>query len=381
MVPVIIINHCIIDYTRQNNHIFINWFAFFDLVHGVYTFMKYLYKSFYGNEVSKIRNNGVIFKAKDFMLNEHWELATPPLANYGMPGSAIIISGNPAYFKQLADNGKNSDGFGIIYDYQGGVKAYFDQIAKPLIDIKIASMGLNPATFVGTLSIDIEVAYPATNEELSSWNHGFTNFAIYMKNYHQIEKENAIKIYNGLCAQYYPHLINYLRQKFPKAKIGWYDFPFQGPHHHTWYANSAKIPAIIDNTENNLAWLLGMLDYISPSCYMYYDLEDNWNAPGRTSYDDYRNARTLYFQYCADLKAKTGLLCLPTVCPVYIEFAGAKAGKPVENEEWSIVNEMLTLCQADGAIIWANARTVEDATNISAGLLAGSKTLNEFRMR
>lgn len=377
MIPVIIINHCVIDYARQNYHIFINGFALFNLIHSVYTFMKYLYKSFDGREAYKVKNNGIVFKAKNLMLHEKWALGTPPIGQ--TVDASIIISAHPAYFKTLSDNGYKANGIGIIYDYPGGALAYFNQIVKPIIDAYAASLTFNPLTFTGQLCIDIEEAYPATNDILLEWDVGATNFVNYMQTKHNVNRLNAIKIYNGICAQYYPILIKYLRDKFPKAKVGWYGTPYVGPHS-TWYANSEKIPAIIDLCENELAWLWKHLDMLCPGLYMYYDLEETWEVPGNTSYQDYVDARKKYFEYVVTLKNKFKLSVYPTISPVYDNTAMSMGGKALENDDWLMVDQMLRYCEADGAIIWCNCVDDTSAANINAGLLAGAQILNEFRM-
>ncbi len=338
--------------------------------------MRNIYKSFDGNQKSKVKNNGIVFKGKNLMLHEKWVLGTPPMDRNNI--SSIPTIAMPWYFKRLSDSGYLASGMGIIYDYPGGPAKYFEEIAKPTIDNYINTLTFNPLTFVGQITIDIEESYPAINSELLEWDVGATNFVIYMNAVHNISQENAIKIYNGLCAKYYPIVIRYLRDRFPKAKIGWYGTPFQGPHA-TWYADSKKIDAVLDISENELPWLWNIIDMITPGLYMYYDLEESWSGPGTTSYDDFVEARKRYYEYVVTLKNKYKLSVYPTICPVYDNTAVSMGGKALENDDWLMVDQMLRYCQADGAIVWCNCVDQESADNINAGLLAGAAILNEWR--
>lgn len=341
--------------------------------------MKTLYKSFVGGQASRLVIPGLAFNNECLMLHEVWTLATPPIGSYGSVGEEIETFQSPQYYTQLKADGFKADGFGIMYDYPGGVNKYFNDITKPIINSYCAGLSFNSTSFTGHVMIDIEVAYPATNEGTIWMNLGATNFVAYMNQKYGTNRREAIQLYNGMCAQYYPLVIQYLRKKFPQAKIGLYDTPQSGPHN-TWYSsNINQINAIKNLMENDLHWLFTLIDFIMPSLYLYYSLS-NTPIAGQTTYVDYHSARDSYFQYALDLKNKLGIQSYPTITPIYDISAASFSGKPVVPQNWNTVEQMLALCGADGAVIWANIYDLSSLINNYNGLKNALPVLNAFRL-
>lgn len=336
--------------------------------------IKPIYKAYAGGMANKITSNGISIRGGLF-LHEKWGTGIPPSGP--AVNSEIQTPGNPLYYATLKNLGLKANGVVTIINYPGGMIKYFNEIVKPIIDANTVGM---TASYTGAIMIDIEELLPSTLPEILDYGIGCDISVKYIQQILGVQNvQTATSFYNGICAQYYPILINYFRIKFPKAKLVWYGTPYSGSYWNWVTPNQSIMTATKLACVNEAAWLWPLVDYLCPQFYMIYDTEANWGKAGELKYEDWYALVTPHMDFCNEMKQITKKPLMPAICSVYPQTAMDMAGKALEVDDWDVVGNMLKYVNADAAILWAASETQAQTDQYNLGLQRGRVVLENFR--